>query len=75
MYPLVLTSLILVHSAYTHEGRIYKKGQKGANIKWSNDEHLLSIGRQPNPPWPRGKKEIIKHQSEKKDYTFQLRNF
>ena len=58
MNVLVLTSLILVHSVASWEGhgRIYKKGQKGANIKWSNDEYLISIGRQPNPPWPRGEK-------------------
>ena len=31
-------------------GRLYKKGQKGWGIRWSNDNYLISIGRPPNPP-------------------------
>ena len=34
-------------------GSWYNKGQKGANIKWSNDQVLTDMGRSLNPPYPR----------------------
>ena len=42
--------MLLIHSDAAPGGRLYKKGQRGANIRWSNDQYLISIGRPPNPP-------------------------
>ena len=45
-----MISILLIHSDAAPGGRLYKKGQRGANVRWSNDEYLISIGRPPNPP-------------------------
>ena len=31
-------------------GRFYTKGQLGENVRWSNDQHLIDMGRTPNNP-------------------------
>ena len=47
---MALTGVLLIHSDAAPAGRWYKKGQRGANVRWSNDQYLISIGRPPNPP-------------------------
>ena len=42
--------MLLLYSNAAPGGRLYKKGQRGANVRWSNDQYLISIGRRPNPP-------------------------